>query len=179
MALDPLDDYLERTFAEAYRREIEHEENVWRSLPFFAAILALLVAAIAAAGPKLAATSGPRSWIFGGMLAIAAVATLVALILLAKSVAAADFRVVASESGFLRYAELLRAQALAGAATPQEAAETAAIAAKRALLREYAAITERNRSLNHRRQTWRAKAALALLLAVLPVLALVALTLAP
>jgi hypothetical protein len=33
-----MDDYLERLFAEAYRQEVEQEENVVRSLPIIAAI---------------------------------------------------------------------------------------------------------------------------------------------
>nr|WP_294552513.1 hypothetical protein [uncultured Rhodopila sp.] len=38
--------HIEKTLAEAYRKEIDQEENVWRSLPFFAATLALQLAAI-------------------------------------------------------------------------------------------------------------------------------------
>jgi hypothetical protein len=38
--------HIERTLAEAYRKEIDQEENVWRSLPFFAATLALELAAL-------------------------------------------------------------------------------------------------------------------------------------
>jgi hypothetical protein len=33
--------YIEKAFADAYRKEIDQEENVWRSLPFFAATLAV------------------------------------------------------------------------------------------------------------------------------------------
>ena len=47
---DPLEHpaltHIEKTLAEAYRKEIDQEENVWRSLPFFAATLALQLAAI-------------------------------------------------------------------------------------------------------------------------------------
>ncbi|HEY8288257.1 MAG TPA: hypothetical protein VIG49_03240, partial [Acetobacteraceae bacterium] len=38
-------DHIEKTLADAYRKEIDQEENVWRSLPFFAATLALQLAA--------------------------------------------------------------------------------------------------------------------------------------
>jgi hypothetical protein len=38
--------HIEKTLADAYRKEIDQEENVWRSLPFFAATLALQLAAI-------------------------------------------------------------------------------------------------------------------------------------
>jgi hypothetical protein len=32
--------YIEKTLAASYREEIDREENIWRSLPFFAATLA-------------------------------------------------------------------------------------------------------------------------------------------
>ena len=38
MPPDPLLEQLERTLADSYKREIEAEENVWRSLPFQNAI---------------------------------------------------------------------------------------------------------------------------------------------
>ena len=38
--------HIEKTLAESYRKEIDQEENVWRSLPFFAATLALQLAAL-------------------------------------------------------------------------------------------------------------------------------------
>ena len=33
--------YIEKTLADSYRKEIDQEENVWRSLPFSAATLPL------------------------------------------------------------------------------------------------------------------------------------------
>jgi hypothetical protein len=39
-------DHIEKTLADAYRREIDQEENIWRSLPFFGAALALEPGAI-------------------------------------------------------------------------------------------------------------------------------------
>ena len=47
MTTDPEIDYLETLFGEAYRKEIDQEENVWRSLPFFTATLALQLAGLA------------------------------------------------------------------------------------------------------------------------------------
>jgi len=54
LANDPaLLDHLEKTFADAYRKEIDQEENIWRSLPFFAATLALQLAVISAIGLRV------------------------------------------------------------------------------------------------------------------------------
>ncbi len=60
MPSDPLLDHLEKTFAEAYRKEVDQEENVWRSLPFFAATLALQVASLG----TLRAEQLSRQWSF-------------------------------------------------------------------------------------------------------------------
>jgi hypothetical protein len=38
--------YIEKTVADSYRKEIDQEENVWRSVQFFAATLALQVAGL-------------------------------------------------------------------------------------------------------------------------------------
>lgn len=41
-------DHIEKTPADSYRREIEQEQNLWRSLPFFAATLVSELAAMSA-----------------------------------------------------------------------------------------------------------------------------------
>jgi len=48
-------DHLEKTFSELYRKEIDQEENVWRTLPFFAATIALQFGMIAGLLPKIGA----------------------------------------------------------------------------------------------------------------------------
>ncbi len=48
-----MDEYLEKLFAEAYRREIEQEETVIRSLPFIAAIASVIVAVLRDIGSEL------------------------------------------------------------------------------------------------------------------------------
>lgn len=42
--MSELDDYVERVVLDGYRQALNDEENVARSLPFFAAALALLAA---------------------------------------------------------------------------------------------------------------------------------------
>ncbi len=68
---DPLLDHLEQTFADSYRKEIDQEENVWRSLPFFVATLALQPAGLAQVQDWAAAVDGP--------MLVAAAMTLTAL----------------------------------------------------------------------------------------------------
>jgi hypothetical protein len=56
-------DHIGQTLADAYRKEIDQEENVWRSLPFFAATLALELGAInQIAGHLPAMGTGACAW---------------------------------------------------------------------------------------------------------------------
>jgi hypothetical protein len=62
LILGKLLDHLEKTLADSYRKEIDQEENVWRSLPFFAATLALQMAAIVGLVEKLPSRDGGSFW---------------------------------------------------------------------------------------------------------------------
>lgn len=46
MAETKTDEYLSALFADSYKRELDADEAIWRSLPFFAAILGLAVAVL-------------------------------------------------------------------------------------------------------------------------------------
>src|ERR1700759_5885589 len=100
MPADPLLDHLEKTFADAYRKEIDQEENVWRSLPFFAATLALQLTALAQVRGWVFEVSGFLLTMATGLLALAGIATLAAILLLALSVWPADFQYVGREPAF-------------------------------------------------------------------------------
>lgn len=52
-------EYLEKLFAEAFKREVDQEENVIRSLPFFATALALAATLLGFAGSKLPPFDAP------------------------------------------------------------------------------------------------------------------------
>jgi hypothetical protein len=177
MTSDPLLDHLEKTFADAYRKEIDQEENVWRSLPFFAATLALQLAALAQVREWAGGIAGSMFWAALALLVAAAAATLAALAFLALSVWPADYRRVAREPAFRDYAERVReAEALAQpSASPQAVAETALRVVKAALVEQYALAVDSNRVVNERRAKWRTRAGLATLASVFAVLVLVAL----
>ncbi len=89
---DPLLDHLEKTFAEAYRKEIDQEENVWRSLPFFAATLALQLASIGQVREWLRDLDGLLFVLAAALLGLAALATFAAILFLALSVWPAEFQ---------------------------------------------------------------------------------------
>ena len=178
MTADPLLDYLEATFAEAYRKEIDQEENVWRSLPFFVATLALQLAGLAQVRDWTAGTRGALFVTVATLLAVAAVATFAALMSLAFSVWPADFRRVAPETEFRAFAQRVRVTAKGGvpAGTSAESvAGLALITVKAAMAEQLAVAVERNRLVNARRAKWRTRAGLATLVSVFVVLVLVAL----
>lgn len=177
MPTDSLLDHLEKTFADAYRKEIDQEENVWRSLPFFAATLALQLAGLAQVRDWVAGVSGPLLAVSTGLLALAGGATLAAILFLGFSVWPADFQYVGREPAFRDYAEAVRSAAARApdAGTDQEIADMALRTVKAALLEQYATAADNNRVINQGRARWRTRAGLATLVSVFAVLVLVAL----
>ncbi len=92
--------HLEKTLAEAYRREADQEENLWRSLPFFAATIALALAAIFNMVGHVALDGWWRRAEF--WIVVAAAAAMVAtLALLCVSVFPAPFIYIAREPELL------------------------------------------------------------------------------
>ncbi len=175
MAIDPLLDHLERTFAESYRKEIDQEENVWRSLPFFAATLALQLAAFAQIRDWVAGTGGAMFVSAAILLGAAGAATMAALGCLALSVRTANFLRVAREPAFLLYVEQVRANARAAAAAgadDQSIAEAALALVKETLVKQYATAADSNRQVMEGRARWRIRAGLATLTSVFIMLAL-------
>ena len=177
MSDDPLLDYLERTFADSYRKEVDQEENVWRSLPFFAATLALQLAALAQVRDWLAGQAGGFLLASEILLVATAAATISALVLLAMSVWPADLRRVSPEPDFLKHAERTRTDMRheAAGADEEEIAQLVLRKLKREQAEQYADATGHNRVVNRRRTKWRTGAGLATLGSVLAMLALVAL----
>ncbi len=178
MTTDRLPDYLEATLADSYRKEIDQEENVWRSLPFFAATLALQLAGLAQVRDWAAIFDGPTFVVALALLCLAGFATFAALTFLAFSVWPADFRRVAREPVFSAYARSVRL-ATAASASPGAGSERISQAAlavvKAALAEQYAFAVDSNRLLNEARAKWRTRAGLTTLVSVFAVLALVAL----
>jgi hypothetical protein len=62
--------HIEKTLADSYRREIDQEENIWRSLPFFAATLALQMAALFQMIDKFPGLVSPVGWVAASLLVL-------------------------------------------------------------------------------------------------------------
>ena len=84
MPTDSLLDHLEKTFADAYRKKIDQEEDVWGSLPFFAATFALQLAGLAQVQDWVAGVSRPLLAVSTGLLVLAGGVTLAAIVFLAS-----------------------------------------------------------------------------------------------
>jgi hypothetical protein len=168
--------YIERTLAESYRKEIDQEENVWRTLPFFAATLALQLAALLQVVTKMPDPTTPLGKASLAFLMLAGVATLVALGFLAVSIFPRRFEYIAREPDLLAYAHDLIAYEANPANQAQPQPVSALLTLKLELADQYAQAADHNRRINARRQKYRSWAGLAALCSVLLTVILVACT---
>ncbi len=169
----PTLDHIEKTFADAYRKEIDQEENVWRTLPFFAATLALQLAALFQIVERLPVRLTTAWWLAGACGTVIGGATVVALCFLALSIYPAKFRYIAPEPELLVYASDLMHDEYLDAEGPLDDPFSALATLKSALAQQYADATHHNRMINQRRAKWRSVAGLATLASVIATLALV------
>ena len=118
-------EYVQAVVDEGFRRELDQAENVIRSLPFFAASLALLGTLLSVAGHSLCGFD-PTSWFslaIYACLAMVTVLTILGVGGLAWAVLPRRFAYPMGELAFLDYAdavqaELQRAAAAQGVAAP-------------------------------------------------------------
>jgi hypothetical protein len=160
--------YIEHTLALSYGKEIDQEENVWRSMPFFAAILALQVTALVQIINKFPHPVTVFGVVSSGLLGSAALLDIVALGFLCLSIWPRKFRYVASEPDLLAYAqELIRDEAEGAADEAEDKPEIALVTLKWELARQYAVGAAYNRQINKARERWRSRAGLAIVFSVL------------
>lgn len=170
--------HIEKALADAYRREIDQEENVWRSLPFFTATLALQLTAVFQVVdrlPPLQTWTGLLSLL---LLIVSGLFSLVALVLLAASVYPAEFTYIATEVSLLDYTERLIRDEQDLGSQALEAPLSAVAILKSDLARQYAEATIHNREINKVRERRRSIAGLMTICSVLTTLLLVGTSLA-
>ena len=172
--------YIEKTLADAYRKEIDQEENVWRSLPFFAATLALQVTALVQIIDRFPNPATILGHVSNGLLGLAALLDLIALGFLCLSIWPRQFRYLASEPDLLDYAqELIRDEGAGKDDASQIKPESALTTLKWELARQYAVGADHNRQINKGRERWRNRAGLAIVFSVLVTFFLVTATYGP
>ena len=98
---------LERLLLALYLKEIDQEENVWRSLPFFAATLALQIAALAGVADRLPPLDGPGRWWVLAPLLTAGTGTFLALAGMAAAIYPVRFAYLSPEPELLDYVKAL------------------------------------------------------------------------
>jgi hypothetical protein len=182
-------------FQEAYRQEVAAEEDVHRTLPFFATALSLLIAAInyvAGQLPSLTVVVGRCPTLGRAVLSLHALAcawpemSAAALILVAALLGIAVLCTLALAVARRRYArvgpenadlglgkELMERAARRDEGVEGEAAlDRATLGALRVhLIESYAGVVPHNRAITDRRYAWRDRAVLALLWSLLCVVA--------
>lgn len=172
------DDYIEKLVAEAYKRESDQEENVFRSLPFFATTFGVLGTAIGLARPAIGHLDGsPIAVSLYALLALIGVVTAAGLFFLFQAIRRRDFVNPMRESDLLLYRKELEAfyvktEAPAGTVDAAIAADI-----QEAIVAQLAQATETTRRNNLLRLQARSRAATALIVAISLVFALMGLIL--
>ncbi len=142
-------EYLESVVGDSYRREGDQEENVARSLPFFAAALALLVTLIGLVRNDLPLVdSSAFSIVTYGCLCLASLLILLGLACLLAAVWPRRFAYIASEDLLVKYADELRAYYGHAGATAEEIEKAVVADLRQTLTDQYARGAIRNRSNN-------------------------------
>lgn len=172
-----MDDYLEKLFADAYRRELDQEETVVRSLPFIAAAAAIVIAVVRELGSHASRWDGsPSSYLVHSLLILIGGALVYNGWFVFRALRRRPYRYPRGESEIRETAERLvdyhqkRGHSAAGA----EAAAHADI--KREMLAQFAVCAEANRKQNESRQRDRTQAFHGLMAAFLFATAFVATT---
>jgi len=161
-------DHIEKTLTDAYRKELDQEENVWRSLAFFATAISFQIAAASQIAQLLAKPEnklGGVWWDTVAFICVVSLLVLVAIAFLAMSIAPAEFTYVADEPAWLAFARGLERheQNIARAGGQFDSVR----ALKTALAEQVAEATHANRQINQRRAQYRTMAGLAVLASAL------------
>lgn len=150
----PAWEQLDRLLSGLYLKELEQEENIWRSLPFFSAALALEVVALNQIVPVAASLAGAWRWAIGAACAFQALLLLGVLLFLYRSIRRQSFSYISSGADLIAYLRALEASGARG-----DAAERL----RRTLVEQLATAADANRIGNQARAGERARAGILLL----------------
>lgn len=159
-------DHIEKTLADSYRKEIDQEDNIWRTLPFFAATIAFEISAVAQMLVRLPREATGAWWDIIGAIVLLSLLIVAAVIFLVASIAPAKFSYVSDEPALLGYALGLDQDERDAIARDQTPIDALAVL-KATLAEQYSVATHHNRQINQRRAYRRSIAGLATLGSVL------------
>ena len=165
-----LQEYVEQVVRDGFNREADQDENVMRSLPFFATALGLLATVFGLTHATICrpARSVLSVSIYAAILSLG-VCVALSVVFLLRAVRSRAFSYPMPESEFIEYAaEVLEEQQQAAASTDDPAAlETAALVELRATrIQQLAEAAEANRANNLDRNRARGLALTALIAAI-------------
>lgn len=143
------DEYLESVFKDAFKRELEVDENVTRTLPFFAATLALVVTLYGYASTKLPPLeSRPLSLLLHLFLIVGAGGLAGVVFSLFQAVRAREYRIPPKETELIAWAEGLKTFYGEQGMNPATADEKVAADLRARMIMEFAEGVEHNRAAN-------------------------------
>jgi hypothetical protein len=143
------DEHLESVFKEAFKRELEVDENVARTLPFFAATLALVVTLYGYATTKLPAFELGVLSLLLHLLLIAGAACLAGVVYsLFQAVRVREYRIPPKETEQITWAESLKSFYAEQGMNPAAVDEKVASDLRTRMLVEFAEGVEHNRAAN-------------------------------
>ncbi len=163
------DEYLERIFGDAFRRELDADENVARTLPFFTATLALAASLFGYVTTKMPML-GPNTLSVSlyALLALGALGLAGVLWTLFEAVRAREYRLLPRETEQREWVEQLRTFFAGNGLSGQALDERVSGELRSRMVLEYAEASEHNRGNNRRKLAARAQG-LTLLVAVLTI----------
>ncbi len=144
-----IDEYLDAVFKEAFKRELEVDENVARTLPFFAATLALAATLYGYVLSKLPPPAWEVAAVVLDCLLLLGVGCLVGVLWnLFQAVRMREYRIPPKETELADWVGELRAFYEGQGQAPAEAEAEALVGLRERMIVEYAESAEHNRDAN-------------------------------
>jgi hypothetical protein len=161
---------LERLLSSLYFKELDQEENVWRSLPFFSATLAVEVVVLNQILPLASRMSGGWWWALLGFGTALTALMLGVLVFLYRSIRRRSFSYIASGKDLVEYVMALEAadpttgasSSVSGDPSPRSAVNQL----RATVIGQLAAAADANRVINQSRAAERSRAGILLLASI-------------
>lgn len=159
-----MDEFLEKVFEAAFKRESEQDENIVRSLPFFVAALGLVLAIFSQVAVRMPPVGTPSSFCLYLFFGSATALFLNILWCLFQLVRARDFKLPPNEEKLLEWANSLQQFHKTGNRTRKAAEDLAIADVRRRLVEAYAEAAVDNRKSNRHKFRYRAQGFMGLVL---------------
>ena len=162
--MSDLDAYVERVITDGYKQAINDEENLTRSLPFFATALAVLAAIMGSVRdvvPGFSLSLYPMGvWVLMTLLGISVARCLLCLW---RAATWRTFQYPMSEQDFLKHSDELREHYQGTLPSDQDCNATVLRELRKDMLAQMSVAASTSRNINNRRLGLRSKAATALI----------------